>query len=165
MDKKATRLFITRSSPSQPQQSFLADENGQRIAWIEENRLDAKHPYAPYLASHVLPRFGTIKGPSGDTLYYRMITPPNMVAGKHYPVFFEHYGGPHVQTVSRNWGGALHQYIASKGYIVFMIDNRGSANRGVKPKPPVTTRRASAACLAVGGWRLTPLGWPVVPEV
>ncbi len=59
-----------------------------------------------------------------------MITPP-LVAGKRYPVFFSHYGGPHSQEVSKAWSGALPQAIVAKGYIYFEIDNRGSSNRGV----------------------------------
>ncbi len=60
-----------------------------------------------------------------------MITPP-LEAGKRYPVFFSHYGGPHSQTVTRGWGGALEQAIVDQGYIYFEIDNRGSPNRGVE---------------------------------
>jgi dipeptidyl-peptidase-4 len=59
-----------------------------------------------------------------------MITPP-LEPGKRYPVFFSHYGGPHSQTVTRGWGGALQQAIVDKGFIWFEIDNRGSSNRGV----------------------------------
>ena len=40
-------------------------------------------------------------------------------------MLFEHYGGPHSQTVSRAWGGALEQALVDKGYIYFEIDNRG----------------------------------------
>lgn len=137
MDKKATRLIVARSSPEQPSQQYLADTNGRRIAWIEENRLDAAHPYAPYAASHEPYRFGSITGPSGDTLHWRMITPPNMVAGKRYPVFFQHYGGPHNQSVTRGWSGELQQYLVDQGYIWFEIDNRGSANRGVAFEKPI----------------------------
>ena len=137
MDKKGTRLIVYRSSPTQPSQSFLADDNGQRIAWIEQNALDASHPYAPYLASHELPRYGSFKGPSGDTLYYKMITPANMVAGKRYPVFFEHYGGPHNQSVAKGWEGSLSEYLVDQGYIYFEVDNRGSANRGVAFEKPL----------------------------
>jgi dipeptidyl-peptidase-4 len=60
-----------------------------------------------------------------------------MEAGKRYPVFFSHYGGPHAQTVTRGWGGALEQAIVDKGYIWFQIDNRGSANRGVDFEKPI----------------------------
>jgi dipeptidyl-peptidase-4 len=130
MDKQGKTLLVARSSPSQPPQSYLADENGKRLAWVEENELDASHPYAPYLASHRPAQFGTIKGPDGTLLHWKMITPP-LEAGRRYPVFFSHYGGPHSQVVSKAWGGALEQAIVDKGYVFFEIDNRGSSNRGV----------------------------------
>ena len=130
MDKKATRLLVSRSSPSQPSQSYLADTSGKQIAWINENKLDASHPYAPYLASHELPKFGTTRAVDGTVLHWRMTT-PKLVKGKRYPVFFSHYGGPHSQTVTRGWGGELQQYLVDRGFIYFEIDNRGSSNRGV----------------------------------
>ena len=130
MDKKGHTLLVGRSSPSQPPQEYLADENGKLLTWVEENKLDASHPYAPYLASHRLPTFGTIKAADGSTLYWKMITPP-LEPGKRYPVLFEHYGGPTGQVVSKGWGGPLEQALVDKGYIYFEIDNRGSPNRGV----------------------------------
>ncbi|WP_423142180.1 DPP IV N-terminal domain-containing protein [Parablastomonas sp. CN1-191] len=130
MDGKGQTLIVTRSSPDQPPQSYLAGPDGKRVTWIEENRVEGQHPYAPYLVSHRETRFGTLKAADGSVLHYRMIAPP-LVAGKRYPVFFSHYGGPHSQVVTRGWGGALPQAIADKGYIYFEIDNRGSANRGV----------------------------------
>ncbi|MEO6224372.1 MAG: DPP IV N-terminal domain-containing protein [Sphingomicrobium sp.] len=136
MDKKGQTLLVSRSSPSQPGQVYLADEAGKMLTWVEQNKLDAKHPYAPYLASHQMPRFGTIKGPDGTTLYWKMITPP-LQRGKRYPVLFEHYGGPHSQSVTKSWGGALEQAIVDKGFIYFEIDNRGSSNRGVEFEKPL----------------------------
>jgi dipeptidyl-peptidase-4 len=131
MDKKGKTLLVGRSSSAQPSQVYLADGNGKLLTWVEQNQVNATHPYAPYVASHRIPTYGTIKGPDGTTLYWRMVT-PQLKAGKRYPVFFEHYGGPHSQTVSKGWGGALEQAIVDKGYIYFEIDNRGSANRGVE---------------------------------
>jgi dipeptidyl-peptidase-4 len=58
-----------------------------------------------------------------------MITPP-LERGRKYPVFFEHYGGPGSQQVTRAWGSPMRQYWVSKGWIYFQIDNRGSYNRG-----------------------------------
>lgn len=130
MDGKAQTLLINRSSPTQPSQSYIADSDGNRLAWIAENALDADHPYTPYLSSHRAPTFGTIQANDGTDLYWRMIT-PEMEPGKRYPVFFSHYGGPGPQVVSKGWGGALEQAIVDKGYIWFELDNRGSANRGV----------------------------------
>jgi dipeptidyl-peptidase-4 len=130
MDKAGQTLLITRSSTAQPPQVYIADGKGKRLAWVEENKLDAKHPYAPYLASHRAPTFGTIKAADGTDLHWKMITPV-MEPGKRYPVFFEHYGGPGSQQVTRGWGGGLEQAIVGKGYIYFKLDNRGSENRGV----------------------------------
>ncbi len=131
MDKAGQTLLVSRSSPSQPPQVYIADGTGKRLAWVEENKLDGAHPYTPYLAAHRAPTFGTIKAADGTELHWRMTTPV-MEPGKRYPVFFQHYGGPTAQTVARGWGGPLEQAIVAKGYIFFQIDNRGSENRGVK---------------------------------
>ncbi|WP_260598763.1 S9 family peptidase [Sphingomonas endolithica] len=130
MDGAATRMIVSRSNPDQPTQVYLADAAGKRLSWVNQNALVAGHPYFSFVTHHQSTKFGTLKAADGSTLYWEMITPP-LEPGKRYPVFFEHYGGPHSQTVSRNWGSPLHQYLVSRGYIVFMIDNRGSANRGV----------------------------------
>jgi dipeptidyl-peptidase-4 len=133
MDKSATHALVTRSSPSQPSQTYLADAGGRRLAWVEENVLNASHPYAPYLDSHVLPIFGSITGPDGSKLYYRMLSPPR-VPGKRYPVYLYVYGGPHGQQVTDAWYGQLplHEALVDKGWIVFTIDNRGTNRRGTK---------------------------------
>ena len=136
MDEQGQTLLISRSSPSQPPQSYLADTEGQRLAWVEENALDADHPYAPYLASHVWPEFGTLPAEDGTPLHYMMLK-PQMEPGKKYPVFIMHYGGPGPQKVDRGWKGALAQAIVDQGYIYFVLDNRGSANRGVAFEQPL----------------------------
>ena len=130
MDKNGTRLIVSRSSPDQPPQVYLADQSGKRLAWVEQNKLDASHPYAPYLAAHRPIKFGTLKAADGTTLYWEMITPP-LKAGRKYPVLFQHYGGPGTgQQVTRAWASPLRQYWVSKGWVYFQIDNRGSYNRG-----------------------------------
>ncbi len=130
MDKAASRFIVSRSNPTQPTQVYMADVTGKRIAWINENAVVAGHPYFPFLQSHQATKFGTIKAKDGTTLYWEMITPP-LVAGKKYPVFFEHYGGPGTgQQVTRGWQGALPQFLVDQGWVYFKIDNRGSYNRG-----------------------------------
>ncbi|AJP74401.1 peptidase S9 [Sphingomonas hengshuiensis] len=132
MDASARRMIVSRSNPDQPAQVYLADASGKRLAWVNENAVTAAdHPYNPYLASHRTRSFGTVKAEDGTILHWEMIT-PKLEPGKRYPVFFQHYGGPHSQTVSRAWGGSLQQYLVDRGYIWFQLDNRGSANRGVK---------------------------------
>lgn len=137
MDKAGQNLLVTRSAQAQPPQVYLmkADGSGERV-WVEQNAVTGDHPYAPYLKAHRAPTFGTVKAADGTELHWRMITPV-MEPGKRYPVFFSHYGGPHVQVVNRAWTGALAQAIVAKGYIYFEIDNRGSANRGVAFESPI----------------------------
>ena len=65
MDEAATRALVTRSNPDQPPQVYLADAAGKRIAWVEENRLDASHPYAPISSATLAPIFGTLKAADG----------------------------------------------------------------------------------------------------
>ncbi|WP_294356923.1 S9 family peptidase [uncultured Sphingomonas sp.] len=128
-DGTGTRFIVTRSNPQQPPQTYLADASGKRVAWINENRIAGDHPYAPFMAAHRPTEFGTIPAADGTPLYWQMIT-PKLVKGRRYPVFFQHYGGPHSQQVMRNWNGALAQYLVSQGWIFFQVDNRGSINRG-----------------------------------
>jgi len=136
MDRTGRRLLVTRSNNRQPPQSYVADAGGQRIAWVEENALDTDHPYAPFLASHITPEYGSISAEDGTPLHWMMIR-PEMEPGKRYPVFYYHYSGPGPQIVDKGWQGALAQAIVDRGYIYFALDNRGSANRGVDFEQPI----------------------------
>lgn len=130
MDGAATRAIITRSNPSQPEQVYLADATGKRLAWIEENALKGAHPYAPFVARHVAPKFGTLKAADGSTLHYKLLT-PKIEPGRRYPVLVQVYGGPGGgRQVTAAWGGGLHQYLVDKGWIVFSVDGRGTPDRG-----------------------------------
>jgi len=120
----------TSSSPTQPPQTGLYRIDGTLIAWIEENRLDASHPYAPYLDTHMAPEFGTLTAEDGQTLHFSIRKPKDFDPAKKYPVIIEVYGGPHAQTVTREWGLLTDVFYTGQGYIVFRLDNRGSANRG-----------------------------------
>jgi len=122
----------TSSSPTQPPQTGLYKIDGTLITWIEENKLDESHPYFPYLKDHTVPEYGTLKAEDGQDLYYSIQLPPNFDETKKYPALVEVYGGPHVQTVTRNWERLSDQYYSREGYIVFRLDNRGSDNRGRK---------------------------------
>lgn len=120
----------TSSSPTEPPQTGLYNADGSLITWIEENRLDDSHPYAPYRDDHTVPDYGTLIAEDGQTLHYSIQRPPNFDASKKYPALVEVYGGPHAQTVTRNWEKMSDQFYSREGYVVFRLDNRGSTNRG-----------------------------------
>lgn len=70
----------------------------------------------------------------GTKIACRTIKPHNFDPNKKYPVFYYLYGGPHAQMIHNAWLGSADlflMYMASQGYIVFTLDNRGSSGRGL----------------------------------
>ena len=62
-----------------------------------------------------------------------MVKPVNFNPNQKYPTVIYVYGGPHAHNVeaSWNWGSrGWETYMAQKGYLLFILDNRGSDNRG-----------------------------------
>lgn len=78
--------------------------------------------------------FVTLKNNEGDTLYGKMTKPADFNPSKKYPVLIYVYGGPHAQLVTNSWLGGnslwFNAFSTLNNYIVFTLDNRGSANRG-----------------------------------
>ena len=77
---------------------------------------------------------GTIKAADGNTdLYYRMVKPVGFDPNKKYPTVIYVYGGPHAHNVDARWhycSRSWETYMAQKGYLLFILDNRGAENRG-----------------------------------
>jgi dipeptidyl-peptidase-4 len=74
-----------------------------------------------------------LRAPDGAELHARILKPPDFDAARRYPVLVYVYGGPHAQVVADSWAGAYylwHQHMAQRGFVVFSLDNRGSAGRG-----------------------------------
>lgn len=77
---------------------------------------------------------GTIKAADGKTdLYYRLVKPVGFDPAKKYPAVVYVYGGPHAHNVDESWNYLTRPweiYMAQRGYVIFVVDNRGSENRG-----------------------------------
>lgn len=133
----ATGYFDVHSSPEQPPTASLRSLDGKVTHWLVRNELNGAHPYAPFLKSHQKEEYGSIRAKDGQELFYRLIKPINLQAGKRYPVVIDTYGGPHFQYVRKDWMGgtrAVQGYfrhvLAQRGFVVFTLDNRGSGFRG-----------------------------------
>ncbi len=101
--KDASFYVDTFADPQTPPQVSVHKADGQFVAWIEQNKLDDRHPYWPYRDSHVVPEFGSLQAADGQTLYYRVYKPLHFDPNKRYPVFDTYYGGPDAQLVTRGW--------------------------------------------------------------
>ncbi len=78
------------------------------------------------------------KGKDGASFYGRLIKPPGFDPAKKYPLLVDVYGGPHAQAVRDAWPGlGMDQVFAQAGYVVWEMDNRGSAGRGHAFETPV----------------------------
>jgi dipeptidyl-peptidase-4 len=133
------RFYIDNfTSSTQPPQVSLHSADGALNAWLLENRLDAQHPDASYLADNSIPEVGTLTAADGQTLYYQLFKPLHFDPNKRYPAIVDVYGGPGVQRVLNNWhGSSFTQILTRAGYVVFTLDNRGSAFRGTAFQAPI----------------------------
>jgi len=133
------RFYIDNfTSSAQPPQVSLHSADGALNAWLLENKLDGQHPDAPYLADNAIPEVGTLTAADGQTLYYQLFKPLHFDPTKRYPAIVDVYGGPGVQRVLNNWhGSSFTQILTRAGYVVFTLDNRGSAFRGTAFQAPI----------------------------
>jgi dipeptidyl-peptidase-4 len=133
------RFYIDNfTSSAQPPQVSLHSADGALKAWLLENRLDSQHPDAPFLADNSIPEVGTLTAADGQTLYYQLFKPLHFDPTKRYPAIVDVYGGPGVQRVLNNWhGSSFTQILTRAGYVVFTLDNRGSAFRGTAFQAPI----------------------------
>lgn len=98
--------------------------------------LNSKDPWKE--KGYTIPQYsmGTLKAADGKTdLYWRMVKPADFDPAKKYPTVVYVYGGPHAHNVDARWhwcSRSWETYMAQKGYILFILDNRGSENRGLQ---------------------------------
>ena len=113
----------TFSTANQPPGSTVHDRSG------EQESVFNRAPGAPQWMLRT--EFVTFKSSDGEKLYARLIRPEGFAAGKKYPVIVSIYGGPHGQEVTDAWRASyLDQYLAHRGFVIWQVDNRGSAGRG-----------------------------------
>lgn len=126
-----------------PNASFVLDEwNAKNVAGktdlisakgkVVRHVFEANDPLKGYeLGENKLVALKTKDGK--EDLFARLILPENFDPSKKYPVIIYVYGGPHSQLVTKGWHNSARwwqYYMASKGYIAFTLDNRGTNNRG-----------------------------------
>ncbi|MGB0893951.1 MAG: DPP IV N-terminal domain-containing protein [Parashewanella sp.] len=122
------------NSLTQPPQVSLHNANGKLISWVEQNKVAKGHPLFDYAGLWQQPEFVKLKAQDGQTLYSRIFKPTSFDKNKKYPVVVRVYGGPHAQLVTNSWSSKDYftQYLLQQGFIVYQLDNRGSAHRGTQ---------------------------------
>lgn len=148
LSASGTRLIDTYSSPTVTRQvSLLHTDKGKTLAGTPSSLMDytpqgqsgvslltAEDPWKDYAVPEITS--GSIKAADGQTdLYYRLIKPVGFDPSKKYPTVVYVYGGPHAHNVQASRGYYFRGweiYMAQLGYVIFVLDNRGSELRGQK---------------------------------
>jgi dipeptidyl-peptidase 4 len=131
----AQAFVDTFSDSATPPQQELLNADGARIASIDKNKdpLFADYHFSPM-------EFVKVKAHDGTELNAYLIKPENFDPSKKYPVLVYVYGGPEAQVVLDSWGWTTylwHEMMAEKGFVIFALDNRGSAGRGHVFEEPI----------------------------
>ncbi len=130
-------LDIWSNHTSRPRQELLY-VNGSRIATLDDQVSED-----PAVSSLGNLEFLTFKTHMGQDLNAWILKPPDFNSARQYPVIFYVAGGPGEQIVRNAWGGDISLWfalMAQKGYLIFAIDNRGTAGRGHLFEEPVHLR-------------------------
>ena len=127
-DESSKLALVRQRSMTIANKVYIMDTKGKTVL----NLVDAENPLADY-------RLGDIELPvleaiDGTKLQGRLIKPYNFNPDTAYPVIVYVYGGPHAQLIKSNStaGAPLWMFhAANRGYVVFTVDGRGSAHRGL----------------------------------
>ena len=128
LSASGAQLFEKYSAPEIPRRiDVINTVNSKRTQLLE-----AADPWKAF--QQPIFESGSIKAADGMTdLYYRMVKPRDFNPQKKYPTVVYVYGGPHAHNIEASWhwySRSWETYMAQKGYILFILDNRGSENRG-----------------------------------
>lgn len=116
----------TFSSATEPPRTDLYSSGGKEWANFRAPNHAVPDEYALQP-----PEIVHVKTQDGTLLYGQLIKPANFHGGEKYPAVVMVYGGPGEQTVVNAWKGAnWDQVLAARGFVVWQLDNRGSAGRG-----------------------------------
>lgn len=130
LDHARRRFVDVHSAPETPPTVTLRSlEDGALLRVIH----DTPDPRVAALGLSA-PAIVAFQNCNGDTLYGALYFPPAGYGPGPYPVIVSVYGGPHAQRVTRSWAVTVDmraQYLSSLGFLVFKVDNRGSARRGL----------------------------------
>ena len=130
LSPRGRMLLDSYSEPDVPRKIVATDTQTRK----SKELFSATNPWEGYN----VPTYecGTIKSADGKTdLYYRMVKPFDFNPHKKYPTVVYVYGGPHAHNVDARWhygSRSWETYMAQKGYLLFILDNRGSENRGLE---------------------------------
>lgn len=120
------QLLVTASSLRSPPRRWVMDSSGTKGAEIPVEHPIPRIEYADH-------RFVDVEADDGIVLNAMLLLPPKFDESAQHPVVIYTYGGPNAQVVTDGWprtSGLFNHVLTGLGFVVFALDNRGSAARG-----------------------------------
>ena len=130
----AGSFFVsTYSNATTPPRTLVRKATGVPVSVLD----DTAGNWAGYELGTV--EMDSFRGSDGTLFYTRLVKPADFDPAKKYPAIVLVYGGPHAQLVQDRWDATLglDHYLASKGFLVWTMDNRGSWGRGHAFETPI----------------------------
>ncbi len=133
MNRTGTAYVGNYTDPTTPTQSGLYRADGTFVRWIEENALDADHPFcALCLAPAGRPSSARCES-HGETLVWQMTTPAGFRSVEDLSGGDAGLWRTRAPAGCRSgWQPATNQLLTEAGYIVFRLDNRGEGDRSAR---------------------------------
>jgi len=142
MSPDCRRFIDSWSCFNVPGRGCIRNADGSLV----ETLYEAQNPLERFCQCEV--DFGTTPSADGKFLnYYRLLKPRNFDPSKKYPLIVYVYGGPHSQMVRDSWLGGIRLWemiMASRGYLVYVQDNRGTSWRGAEFEKAINRRCGKA---------------------
>ncbi len=131
MSNDAKYYVLSHSSATSPLKVSLYQNKGNKLIKVLKDNAELKKRVEEYKLAEK--QFFTFETVDQNSLNGFFLFPNDFDSTKTYPVLLYQYSGPGSQNVTNKWSGShyyYHQMLTQKGYIVAVVDNRGTGGRG-----------------------------------
>lgn len=115
------------SNVNTPTQYTVWSTSGKKVTDLEMNAA-----YAAKFAGAPKFELTTVKNGEGADMDAMIMKPSGFDASKKYPMMMYQYNGPESQQVTNRWHLDGLNYIAQEGYVVAVVDGRGTGGRSAE---------------------------------
>lgn len=135
MSNDAKYYVLSNSNATSPLKVSLFQNKGNKLVKVLKDNAALKERVKDFKLADK--KFFTFETVDQWELNGYFLLPNEFDSTKTYPVFLYQYSGPGSQNVTNSWAGRhyyYHQMLTQKGYIVAVVDNRGTGGRGTEFK-------------------------------
>ncbi len=129
MTKDCSHYIETKTDLSTPSATYFVSVKTGEKKLLKQSKYSQIEGLVKMISKPV-----KFKAKDGTTLYGVLDMPKKIDKTKKYPLIVYTYGGPHAQVAANRFSRNFYwyNYLITKGFVIFRMDNRGSSHRGLK---------------------------------